>query len=72
MQDRARNEAVPRALGFGTDVGEERALADGVADVRDGDAIEPALRAVQQFTDRHPRQRNPFGRARSNSPALPG
>src|SRR5215208_7435581 len=39
---RRTREAVPRALAFGTDVDEDRAVADGVADVRDGDAIEPA------------------------------
>src|SRR3954471_16670085 len=34
MEDRARNAAVPRALGFGTDVDEERAIAESVADGR--------------------------------------
>jgi len=57
VEDRARDETAARPLDLGTDVDDERAVADGVEHVTDADAIEPLSRAGKQLIDRGPRYR---------------
>jgi hypothetical protein len=54
VEDGFRYHAVLRALHFRADVDEDRAIADRVDGVVDGDPIEPFSRASQQLLDRQP------------------